>query len=469
MVTETLGERYALGDRLATGGMGSVYRARDTRLGREVAIKILKEEYAGDDRFVERFRREARAAAALAHPNIAGVYDYGEESGRHFIVMELVQGSDLARVMREEGPLPPERAQNIGTQIARALAHAHAAGVVHRDVKPANVIVSPSEVVKVTDFGIARAQADSALTATGTVMGTAQYISPEQASGEKVGPRSDVYSLGIVLYEMVTGTVPFTGDSAVAIAMRHLKDDVPAPSTVNPAVPPQLDRIVAAATSKRPEDRFEAAEFESLLEEAPAGETAAVTTPIAAGSTAVLPVSGTTAELEEEGKQWPFPAYPPRWDPRSIGRAVMAIFGVLLFVAIALLVYRLMEDDEPRRAARGAGGQDQSEQQQQPQEDEETYTFRDVTGQDYEAVRQILLNNGIQVERQDILTDAEEPETIIDQDPPPGSEVQAGDVVTLYVAVPEEAEPTQTEGGLEDVGDQFTPPGQQGRNGEGDD
>jgi predicted Ser/Thr protein kinase len=457
MVTETLGERYALGDRLATGGMGSVYRARDTRLGREVAIKILKEEYAGDDRFVERFRREARAAAALAHPNIAGVYDYGEEEGRHFIVMELVQGSDLARLMREEGSLEPERAQHISSQIARALAHAHAAGVVHRDVKPANVIVGASDGVKVTDFGIARAQADSALTATGTVMGTAQYISPEQASGEKVGPRADVYSLGIVLYEMLTGTVPFTGESAVAIAMRHIKDDVPMPSSVNPAVPPELDRIVAAATAKRPKDRFEAAEFDSLLAEAPAAPTSAVTTPIAAGSTAVLPASGATAELQDEATQWPFPAHPPRWDPRSIGRAVMVIFAVLLAAAITLLVYRLIEDDEPRRGTRQGGGSGNQEQSEQQQEQPETYVLEDLTGQDYEAVRQILLDAGIEVERVDMVTDEYEPETIADQDPPPGSEVQAGELVTLYVAVADEPEPTETETGLQDVGDQFTP------------
>jgi hypothetical protein len=243
--------------------------------------------------------------------------------------------------------------------------------------------------------------------------------------------------------------------------MRHIKDDVPPPSNLNPSVPPELDRVVAAATAKRPEDRFDAAEFESMLSAAPVPETAPVTTPIAAGSTAVLPASGTTAELQDEGAQWPFPAHPPSWDPRSIGRAVLAIFAVLLAVAIALLVYRLMEDDAPRRGAGGSRNQGQggSEQQQQ-QEEPETYVLEDLTGQDYEAVRQILLDAGIDVVREDEVRDDFEPETIVDQNPDPGTEVQAGNVVTLYVAVAEEPEPTQTEGGLE---------GQEQQNGEGDD
>ncbi|HEV3473701.1 MAG TPA: protein kinase, partial [Actinomycetota bacterium] len=200
--------RYRLEERIAGGGMGTVYVATDELLGRQVAAKLLNEELADNPSFVERFRREARSVAALVHPNIATVFDYGEDAGRHFIVMELVRGRDLDRVLADEGALAPERARHIATKVCDALGHAHGAGVIHRDVKPANVIVTQDEGVKVTDFGIARVADDAAMTASGTVLGTAQYISPEQASDHPVGPASDVYSMGIMLFEMLTGRRP---------------------------------------------------------------------------------------------------------------------------------------------------------------------------------------------------------------------------------------------------------------------
>nr|MDQ3958632.1 protein kinase [Actinomycetota bacterium] len=273
-----LGGRYRLGERIAAGGMGTVYTATDERLGRQVAVKVLRDELADDDRFVERFRREARAAASLTHPNVAAVFDYGGDGGRlggtreqsggrlggtrersggrPFIVMELARGRDLAMLLREEGPLAPERAAAIGAQVCDALAHAHAAGLVHRDVKPANVIVDEADAVKVTDFGIARAAGESTLTVTGSVLGSAHYIAPEQASGGQVTAATDVYAAGILLYEMLTNALPFTGESALAIAMRHVSDEVPAPSAVNPRVPEWLDGIVARATAKDPAARW---------------------------------------------------------------------------------------------------------------------------------------------------------------------------------------------------------------------
>lgn len=239
--------------------MGSVYEAEDERLGRQVAVKILRAELADDERFVERFRREAHAAASLSHPNVAAVFDHGEDAGTRFIVMELVDAPDLAQVLRQSKPLDPARAVRIAVQICDALQHAHDRGIVHRDVKSANVLVGAEDHVKVTDFGIARAAGDVSLTRTGITFGSAHYFSPEQAAAQPVTHRSDLYSAGIVLFEMLTGTLPFKGDSPIAVAMQHLREDVAAPSSVLASVPPALDHVVAVATAKQPEDRYESA------------------------------------------------------------------------------------------------------------------------------------------------------------------------------------------------------------------
>ncbi len=282
-----LAGRYRLDGHLASGGMGSVQVATDERLGRRVAVKLMKEELASQSDFVERFRREASAAAGLSHQNIAQVYDYGQDGRQHFIVMELVEGTDLARLLRDRGRLPAESAVGIATQVCRALSVAHLAGIVHRDIKPANVIVTPNGAVKVTDFGIARTLGDSTLTNAGSVLGTAQYMSPEQARGEPAGPASDLYAVGVVLFQMLTGTVPFTGESAVAVALRHLNDAIPAPSSVVPSLPIGVDRVVARATDKDPEHRFsDADQMATALD-----ETLLATEHTVPDHTAQLPVS----------------------------------------------------------------------------------------------------------------------------------------------------------------------------------
>jgi membrane protein YdbS with pleckstrin-like domain/predicted Ser/Thr protein kinase len=250
------GGRYVLVSRLAAGGMGTVYEGLDGRLGRPVAIKLLREELAGDRNFLERFRREARSVAALSHPSIASVFDYGEDRSVPYIVMELVRGRDLADVLEDEAPLAVERAVNIGRQVLEALDHAHRAGVVHRDVKPANILVDEHDRIKVTDFGIARAAGVSRLTATGILLGSAHYASPEQIDGRVVSPQSDIYSAGILLYEMLVGNPPFSGQSPLQVAERHLSEEVPEPSLSNAAVPQALDDIVVRATARRPERRF---------------------------------------------------------------------------------------------------------------------------------------------------------------------------------------------------------------------
>jgi serine/threonine-protein kinase len=283
-----LAHRYVLERRLAMGGMGGVHVAMDERLGRRVAVKLLREDLAASPEFVERFRREAHTVAGLGHSNIAQVFDYGQDGERHFIVMELVPGADLAKLLAERHRLPAEEVVDIAGQVCAALSAAHRAGVVHRDIKPGNVIVGPDGHVKVTDFGIARALGEAPLTQTGSVMGTAQYLPPEQSTGQPATPASDLYSLGVLIYQMLTGEVPFTGDSPVAVAVRHLSEDVPAPSAAVPDVPAALDHVVARATAKRPEDRYATAdEMAAALRESLLGPTTAWALPPAA--TTVLP------------------------------------------------------------------------------------------------------------------------------------------------------------------------------------
>src|SRR3954447_3616975 len=255
--------RYELHRRLARGGMADVFLARDQLLDRPVAVKVLFPEYAADPNFVERFRREAQSAANLNHPNIVSVYDWGQEQGTYFIVMEYVEGRSLADIIRTEGPLHPQRAAEVASDVAAALGFAHRNGVVHRDVKPGNVLISPTGQVKGADFGIARAlgaDPESNLTQAGSVMGTATYFAPEQAQGLPLDPRSDLYSLGVVLYEMVTGRPPFGGESPVAIAYKHVQEQPAPPTQVNANVPADLEAIILKLLAKNPAARYASAD-----------------------------------------------------------------------------------------------------------------------------------------------------------------------------------------------------------------
>jgi serine/threonine-protein kinase len=247
-------------ERIAAGGMGEVFRAHDAVLAREVAVKVLHRSLAGDPAFVDRFRREARAAAGLAHPNIVAVYDWGAVDGVYYMVMEYVRGPSVRHLLNEQGRMEPAQAAEILRQTLLALGHAHHEGFVHRDMKPENLLVTQDGTVKVADFGLARAYADGRVTQAGAVTGTVQYLAPEQIRGEPADPRSDLYSLGIVAYELLTGKLPFTGETAMAIAYKHLSDRVPAPSTILPDLPAELDGFVAAATDRDRELRPESAD-----------------------------------------------------------------------------------------------------------------------------------------------------------------------------------------------------------------
>jgi serine/threonine-protein kinase len=275
-----VGGRYELGELIGYGGMAEVHRGRDARLGRDVAIKMLRADLARDPSFLARFRREAQAAAGLNHPSIVSVYDTGEDdtpegTPQPYIVMEFVEGRTLRDVLKAEGALPARRVMEIGADICGALDFSHRNGIVHRDIKPANVMITPSGAVKVMDFGIARAVADNAATVTQTanVIGTAQYLSPEQARGESVDPRSDVYSTGCLLYELATGVPPFQGDSPVAVAYQHVRENAPAPSVRNPQIPRALDSIIMKALAKNQLNRYQsAADMRSDLQRALANQ-----------------------------------------------------------------------------------------------------------------------------------------------------------------------------------------------------
>ncbi|MFC4076453.1 Stk1 family PASTA domain-containing Ser/Thr kinase [Salinithrix halophila] len=254
-----LGGRYEVISRVGGGGMAVVYKARDVLLNRYVAIKVLNESLSNDSEFVRRFSREAQAAASLSHPNIVGVFDVGQENHTHYIVMEYIEGPTLKEYIQQYSPLTPEEIISIASQICDALAYSHENQIIHRDVKPHNILLGYNGRAKVTDFGIARATSSSTITQAGSVMGSVHYFSPEQARGGVIGEKSDIYSLGVVLYEMVTGELPFDGDSAISIAMKHLQEPAVDPAKLNPNVPRSIHNIILRALEKNPDDRYESA------------------------------------------------------------------------------------------------------------------------------------------------------------------------------------------------------------------
>jgi eukaryotic-like serine/threonine-protein kinase len=347
--------RYRILKRIGSGGMADVYLAEDEVLGRRVAIKILNERHAGDDQFIERFRREAQSAAALSHPNVVAIYDRGEAEGTYYIAMELLDGRNLKELIVARGPAPPKIVVEYARQILAALAYSHRHTIVHRDIKPHNVVVDGDGRVKVTDFGIARGGA-SQMTEVGSIVGTAQYLSPEQARGEPVDPRSDLYSLGIVMYELLTGSVPFTGDSPVEIAMKHLSATAPPPSEVREGVPRELDLVVMRALAKDPDDRYASAEeMDADLERIQRGlgvsprTTEAATAVIAAPS--AMPTMISNAPTRVQGTDTGYGAQPPVYydydEPprrRPVWPWLLPILLLIGTVVVGFVVYQQIQD-----------------------------------------------------------------------------------------------------------------------------
>ena len=408
----TLDGRYEVQGELGRGGMARVYRGTDTVLGRPVAVKVLSAQYTDDANFLTRFRREAQAAARLNHPNLVQVYDTGSDDGVHYIVMEYVDAKTVADLLAG-GRITPNRAVELAEAVCDALVVAHTHGVIHRDVKPANIMVTRNGQVKVTDFGIARVTSNETVAQTAVVLGTASYLSPEQAQGGPIDQRSDLYSLGCVLYEMLTGRPPFTADSPVAVASKHVLEQAPPPSRLNPDVTAQLDAVVMRALSKNPDKRYPDAEkmradlerarqgmqvaATPLLPEAP--PTTQVIHSVQPQPTSVLPGEARAGPPPESGKT-------PGWLVASIVFLVLAVLGVLLW----LFARNLLASNETQQVR-----------------------VPNVIGLTKNAAKSTISDRGLNPVVETTLSD-KLPGTVIGQKPVGGSRAEEGGDVTITVA-----------------------------------
>jgi serine/threonine-protein kinase len=375
--------RYRLVRRIGSGGMADVWCANDQELGRRVALKVLHPRFAADPQFVERFRNEASHAAGLQHPNVVAVFDRGEWDGTPYIAMEYIEGPTLKEIVRERGALPPALAADVVVQILRAARYAHKHGIVHRDLKPHNVILDEEGRVKVTDFGIARAGA-SQMTETGAIMGTAHYLSPEQAQGLPVDGRSDLYSVGVILYELLTGRVPFDAESPVSIAVRHVSEAPVPPAELNPEVPPALDAVTMRALAKAPEDRFQDADAFIAALQAARDEPMEAPAYAPAGPAVVV-------EEEDRGNRW--------W---------LWLIALLALAAIAFGLYALLA---PKKTA-----------------------VPDVVGERSSVAAQTLQNRGFEVDIQRVVNAQVPRDRVATQSPGAGEQADEGSTVRLFVS-----------------------------------
>ena len=432
-IGQMLGDRYRLTELLGEGGMATIYLARDTKLQRDVAIKILRPEYGRDAAFVARFQQEAHSAAGLSHPNIVQVFDYGTDEAGPYIVMEYVDGQDLGEILRDRGFVPSAAAARIAMQVADGLGAAHAMGIVHRDVKPSNILVSVAGQVKVADFGIARALAAAQLTLPGQTLGSVRYLSPEQARGENVTAATDIYALGLVLSEMLTGRPVWTGDTAGAVAMARLTEDPPAPSSIRVDVNPALDSIVRKALARDPAQRFgSAGAFSDALGRFLSTLHAGVAAPAVVGAAAAsmaeptvvapTPAMGVAAGpppdgpydddlVEDEG--------PSRW---TWGAAILGL-GVL--IAAGALVFFLL----------GGVGGGSGEESPSPSPTLELVIVPSVIDLPVTEAQTAIEGVGLtMVVSPEAVTDPEKaPGTVVSQDPEADTEVAAGSQVTVQV------------------------------------
>ncbi len=419
MIQRVLSGRYELEEKIGSGGMAEVYRAHDRLLARPVAIKILHEAYRSDVEFIERFHREAKSAARLSHPNIVSIFDVGVAGNDHYIVMEYVQSSTLKKKIQDEGPLDILTATQIAKDIANGLTHAHANNIVHCDIKPHNILMTEDGRAKITDFGIARAVTESTLTYGGSVIGSVHYFSPEQARGGAITPKSDVYSLGIVLYEMLTNRLPFTGDNPVAIAMKHVEEEAISPSRYRPQIPPMLEAIICRTMSKSPEIR--PSSFELVQELSNVEAALSVTIKNDPDATQVLPRQeipprravrqglGVQTAPQEEKISEP----PVEQKPFYKSKIFIALMALVLMMGFGVGIF-------------GAFGKVWTT--------EETVIVPEVKGKQLALARQILEDNKLRVNVAETY-DANVPAgQVVSQDPDVGKTVKSDRLVTIYVS-----------------------------------
>ena len=422
MIQRVLSGRYELEEKIGSGGMAEVYKAHDRLLARPVAVKILHEAYRSDMEFIERFHREAKSAARLSHPNIVSIYDVGVSGNDHFIVMEYVQSSTLKKKIQDEGPLSLLTAVSIAKDIASGLTHAHANNIVHCDIKPHNILMTADGRAKITDFGIARAVTESTLTYGGSVIGSVHYFSPEQARGGSITPKSDVYSLGIVLYEMLTNRLPFTGENPVAIAMKHVEEEAISPSRYRPQIPPMLEAIVCRTMSKSPEIR--PSSFELVQELSNVEAALSVSVKNDPDATQVLPrteIPPRRAVRQGLGAQSAKPAQEekPKVEPpveskpfyKSKVFMMMMVFVLLIGFGVGIF---------------GAFGKVWT--------NEETVTVPEVKGKQLALARQILEDNKLRVNVAETYDNNVPAGQVVSQDPDVGKTVKSDRLVTIYVS-----------------------------------
>jgi len=407
LIGKLLGNRYEILEQLGGGGMAIVYKGRDTFLNRLVTIKVLRPEFTCDEDFVKRFRREAQAVASLSHPNIVSIYDVGRENDVHYLVMEYVEGDNLKNLIRAQGALPQERIIQIARQVAEALQHAHENNIVHRDVKPQNILITAVGRAKLTDFGIAREATTATLTQSDTVLGSVHYISPEQARGETSDERSDLYSLGVVMYEMATGVLPFQGDTPIGVALKHIKEVPALPSSLNPAVSPALERIITRAMAKNIVDRYGSARALLADLEGLAGQ--------------VFQDSGAAAQLDEFATRV-IPAVKNKEEPiQQAGEAVARpkkrrlawLWGTLVALILVAALYATFEIyvNVPE------------------------IQMPNVEGSTLEEARAILQRQGFKnIQENWHYHPTIPPENVISQDPPPDTMVKVTRNVTLTIS-----------------------------------
>ncbi|MED1785360.1 Stk1 family PASTA domain-containing Ser/Thr kinase [Brevibacillus fortis] len=427
MEGQRLGGRYQIESRVGGGGMAIVYKAKDLILNRQVAVKVLRSQFGTDEDFVNRFRREAQAVASLSHPNVVGVYDVGQEGDTHYMVMEYIEGYTLKEVIIQRGALPVEEAVRIAEQICDALDHAHQNQIIHRDIKPHNIMIGKNGRVKVTDFGIARAVTSATITHTNAMLGSVHYFSPEQARGGITGEKSDIYSLGIVLYEMVTGELPFSGDSPISVALKHLQEPLPEPRQVNPAIPQSVENVILKALVKDPFLRYASAsemleDLETCLFPERLNEEK-LTFPVDEEMTRVVPII-TPDMLEGHSNGKTGGAGRSRYEQRTEEedakpqkkwwvKALMWVGGIGLFFVLAFFGFNLLLNMFPSVP-----------EAQVPHVEGIEVTLAEKKIQDAKLVARVV----------EEANDTIEKGMVIRQDPAPPMRLKENSVVTLYVS-----------------------------------